>query len=105
MPRSRRRARLAPRAATTRSSLSRSSAASVIGTSLAIAVPGPVLPQVRVDEGLQVAVHHLLHVGHLELGTMVVDHGVGLEHARADLAAEGDVRLGVLQLGLFLLLL
>src|SRR3989442_11270305 len=34
----------------------------------------------RSDEGIEVAVHHLLHVGHLQLGAMVVHHGVRLEH-------------------------
>src|SRR5438034_5890761 len=43
------------------------------------------------DEGIDVAVHHLLDVRDLQLGAVVVHHGVGLEHVRANLTPEGDV--------------
>ena len=58
----------------------------------------PVLLEVRLDERVEVAVHHPLHVAHLELGAVVVDHGVRLEHVGADLVAPGVVGLGGLDL-------
>src|SRR2546425_5248808 len=47
----------------------------------------------RLDEGVQIPVHHPLDVRHLQLGAVVVHHGVGLEHVGANLTAEGDVAL------------
>src|SRR3954471_13663862 len=88
-----------------RASYPRTFALSHSRTSLLRRLHPPVLPQVRVDERIQVPVHHLLHVGDLQLGAMVVHHRVRLEDVGADLAAEGDVGLGRLQLGLLLLLL
>src|ERR1039458_7866740 len=39
------------------------------------------------DEGLQISVHHTLHVAGLMAGAQVLDHLVGLEHVAADLVA------------------
>ena len=63
------------------------------------------LLQVRFDERIDVAVHHALHVGNLELGAVVVDHRVRLEDVAADLAAEAHVGLRRVQLRLLLRLL
>ena len=54
---------------------------------------------------IEVAVHDPLDVADLELGPVVVDHGVGLEHVGADLVAPGVVGLGGLELGPLRLLL
>jgi hypothetical protein len=58
------------------------------------------LLQIRLDERIDVAVHHLLHVGDLELGAVVVDHRVRLEDVAADLAAERHVLLVGVERGL-----
>ena len=58
----------------------------------------------RLDERFDVAVHHGLHVGHLGLGAVVVDHGVGLEDVGADLASPLDLFLLRLHLVLLRLL-
>src|SRR6185436_9724130 len=50
--------------------------------------------------GIDTAVHHFLDIGNLELGAMVVDHGVGLEDVAPDLAAEAYIRLGRIERGL-----
>ena len=55
--------------------------------------------EVRLDELVEVAVHHPLHVADLQLGAVVVDHGVRLEDVGADLVAPGVVGLGGLDLG------
>src|SRR5262245_25103943 len=46
-----------------------------------------------VDERVDVAREHAVHVGDLRLGAVVVRHRVRLQHVRADLAAEVDVLL------------
>src|SRR3972149_1531793 len=42
--------------------------------------------QVRVDEAVERTVEHALGVPHLEVGAMVLDELVGMEHVAADLA-------------------
>src|SRR5213594_1182510 len=51
------------------------------------------------SELVEIAVHHPLDVVHLQLRAVVVHHRVRLEHVGADLAAEGDVRLLLVQIG------
>ena len=57
----------------------------------------PALLQVRLDELVELAVHHPLDIGDLELRAVVVDHRVGLEDVRSDLVAAGVVGLGGLE--------
>src|SRR5215207_9501963 len=49
--------------------------------------------QVRLDEVVDVAVEHGVHVAALDLGACVLDHAVGREHVVAYLRAERDVGL------------
>src|SRR5215203_2364565 len=61
--------------------------------------------QIRLDERVQVSVHHALNIAHLHLGAVIVHHGVRLEDIRADLIAPGIVGLGGLDDGASSLLL
>src|SRR6188768_1417707 len=49
--------------------------------------------QVALDEFVDVAVEHALHVARLDLGAQVLDHLVRLQDVAADLAAPTDLRL------------
>src|SRR5215208_1137907 len=49
--------------------------------------------QVSLDEVVDVAVEHGVHVAALDLGAGILDHAVGREHVVADLRAERDVGL------------
>src|SRR3990172_2953195 len=49
--------------------------------------------QVRLDEPVEVPVHHRGDVAHFLAGAVVLDHLVGLEDVRADLAAPADFLL------------
>src|SRR5207245_2157738 len=49
--------------------------------------PGRFGQQIGVDEAVQVAVEDALRVPHLEVGAVVLDELVGLQHVGADLAA------------------
>src|SRR5277367_4416719 len=54
--------------------------------------------QVGADERVNVTVHDAVHVSGAELGAMVLDHAVGLHDVGANLAAEGNVQLGLVEL-------
>ena len=54
--------------------------------------------QVGADERVDVAVHDAVHVSGAELGAVVLDHAVGLHDVGTNLAAEGDVQLGFVEL-------
>jgi hypothetical protein len=54
--------------------------------------------QIGADEGVDVAIHDAVYVAGAELGAVVFDHAVGLHDVRADLAAERDVELGLVEL-------
>ena len=54
--------------------------------------------QERLDERVDVAVHHRVHVADLDVRPVVLDELVGCEHVRADLAAERDLLLVARQL-------
>src|SRR5262245_16613772 len=62
------------------------------------------LLQAGLDEGVEVAVQHLLRVADLDVGAQILDATL-VEHVRADLVAPADVGLGVLELLLLLALL
>src|SRR3989442_5160983 len=49
--------------------------------------------QERLDERIEIAVHHFVDIAHLQLGAMIVHHGVRLADIRAVLIAPLDVRL------------
>src|SRR5689334_10529069 len=51
------------------------------------------LHQIRLDEPVDVAVEHTIHVADLLLGPMVLHELVRMQHVAADLAAEGDLFL------------
>src|SRR6266508_217454 len=51
------------------------------------------LHQVGLDEAVEIAVEHAVHVADLELRAVVLDHLIGLQHVASDLVAEGDVAL------------
>src|SRR5688500_3178193 len=61
----------------------------------------PELLQIRLDEGIEIAIHYLLHVRDLQVRAMIVHHGIRLKDVRPDLAAPGNIRLGGFDLGLF----
>ena len=52
--------------------------------------------QVSIDETVQVAIHHGLHIAAFIVGTVVLDQGVRHEHITADLVAPGDFILHTL---------
>src|SRR5579885_3120077 len=54
--------------------------------------------QKRVDELVNVAVQHAIHVADGQLAAQILDETVGCEHVVADLTAEVDVQLGVFEL-------
>src|SRR5271155_2141810 len=54
--------------------------------------------QVGADERVNVAIHDAVHVSGAELGAMVFDHAVGLHDVGTDLAAKGNVQLGLVEL-------
>src|SRR5207249_1645956 len=68
-----------------------------------LAAPRP--EQIRLDQGVQIAVHHGVDVAHLVAGPVVLDQLIGMERVRADLAAEGDLLFLTSQLGQLLALL
>src|SRR4029079_17763479 len=47
------------------------------------------LHQIRLDEPVDVAVEHAVHVADLFLGPMILHQLIRMEHVAADLAAEG----------------
>src|SRR4051794_34136614 len=47
--------------------------------------------QVRLDESVEITIEHPVDVADLLLGSMVLDHLIGMQHVAADLAAEGNV--------------
>src|SRR5207245_10472860 len=49
-------------------------------------------------ERIEVAGEHPIHVSHLKLGAMVLHQLVGLKRVGADLAAEADLRLSLVEL-------
>src|SRR5467141_610507 len=49
--------------------------------------------QERLDERIEIAIHHFVDIAHLQLGAMIVHHRVRLEDVGADLIAPRDVRL------------
>src|SRR5436190_19090577 len=51
------------------------------------------LQQIRLDEGIQVAVEDAIDVTNLHLRAVILDHLVGLQHVAADLAAEANLFL------------
>src|SRR5208282_1511954 len=51
------------------------------------------------DEGVDIAVEDAIDVAGFHAGAQVLDHAVGLQDVRADLAAEADAALFVVQLG------
>ena len=58
--------------------------------------------QQALDEGVEVAVHHALHVGGFLLGAQILHHLVWMEHVIADLVAPGsfhDIAADVCNLG------
>ena len=62
--------------------------------------------EVGADERIDVAVEDAIYVAYFELRAVVFDHAVGLHDVGADLAAEGDVELGFVELvGVLLALL
>ena len=63
------------------------------------------LHQIRLDEAVEVAVHHRVDVTGLVLRAQVLHELVGLHHVAADLAAPFDALLGTLNLVKFLALL
>src|SRR5437764_1152685 len=54
--------------------------------------------QVSANKGLQISVHHAVHVTHLFLRTVIFDHAIGLQHIGTYLRSEIDVELGVFNL-------
>jgi len=54
--------------------------------------------EVGADEGVDVAVHDAVNVSGAELCAVVLDHAVGLHNVGTNLAAEGDVELGFVEL-------
>src|SRR5437870_12483679 len=54
--------------------------------------------QISSHERIEVAVEHPVHVSHLKLGAMVLHQLVGLKRVGADLAAEADPRLSLVEL-------
>src|SRR5690242_1647482 len=61
---------------------------------VAHSLPGLAEYQVRVDERVEIAAEHAIHVSDGELSAVVLDHPVGSQHITANLAAEVDVELG-----------
>ncbi len=58
-----------------------------------------------VDEGLDLSIQHLLHVGGLQARPVVFHELVGGEDVRTNLAAPGDIFLFAFELGHLLVLL
>ena len=46
--------------------------------------------EVGVDEGIQVTVHHRVHISRFMAGSVILHHGVGLEYVGTDLVAPAD---------------
>src|SRR5712691_2237648 len=67
--------------------------------------PLPRPQEIRLDEGVEVAIHDGLDVANLQTGAMVLDELVRVERVRADLAAERDLLLVPGQLGQLIALL
>src|SRR6185312_1300353 len=53
--------------------------------------------QVAANEGLEVAVENLVDIANFNTGAQVLGHAVGLKNVAANLRAELDIELGVLQ--------
>ena len=59
--------------------------------------------QIRFDEGIQVTVQDGVDIAFLVFGAVVLDEAVRLQDVRADLAAPGNILLGIQDfLGFFL---
>src|SRR6478735_711826 len=83
----------------TRSSSEIATGASLTATGLGVGL------QPRPDEAVEVAVEHALGAADLEVGAVVLDHRVRVQHVGADLRAEVDVlRLAALARDLLLAL-
>src|SRR4026209_2920376 len=61
--------------------------------------------QIRMDERIEIAIQHTVHISDREFGAVVLDHAVGRENVAADLAAEVDIQLRGFSLARFLALL
>src|ERR1043166_1068443 len=86
--------------------LSARSTLDLIRTLLTLRCPLP--PELRLDEDVDVAVHHFLHVARLGAGAVVFDHLIRLKDVGTNLVAPGDLAfLAVLpvDLGAFFVLL
>jgi hypothetical protein len=54
--------------------------------------------EVGTDEGIEVAVEDAVHVADIEFCAVILNEAVGLHHIGADLAAEGNVEFGFVEL-------
>jgi hypothetical protein len=83
------------------------SALDVVGVRLDVELPFRLLGhQVRPDERIDVPVQHPIDVADLKLRPVVFDHAVGLHNVGANLAAERNLELGLVELiGVLLALL
>src|SRR6516225_7660920 len=69
----------------------------VVGLDVELAL-GFLREEIGADKRIEVAVEHAIHVADFEFGAMVLDEAVGLHHVGTDLAAEGDIHLGFVEL-------
>ena len=63
------------------------------------------MTQIRIDKGIQIAVHDRADVAGLRRSSVILHHAVRMEHVGADLAAPGNVRLLAANFGQVLQLL